>query len=103
MASSGIPCSDQSEIVDRSIGIDNSLLAFRPFDALPMLHAQHSVETFRVDVAEQPELTGRYGVLSFPSLLFLDHRGEEYYRITGFRTVEQMTRELAAAREAAGP
>ena len=38
--------------IGRAIGVDNSLLAFRTGDALPMLHAQYSVKTFCVDVAE---------------------------------------------------
>ena len=74
-------------------------------EVLTAPQVKRELETYllvRVDVEEEPELPRRYGVLSFPTLLILDHQGEEYYRITGFRTAEQMARELAAARKAAG-
>ena len=37
--------SDYSEAIGRAVGIDNGLLAFRAFDALPVLHAEHALET----------------------------------------------------------
>ena len=51
-SSERILCSDHSKAVSRAVGVDNCLLAFRPVDALSMLHAQHALETFCVDMAE---------------------------------------------------
>ena len=45
-------CSDHSKTVSRAVGVDNGLLAFGARDALPVLHAEHSFEAFRVNVTE---------------------------------------------------
>ena len=44
--------SDYSEAIDSAVGIDNGLLTSWAFDALTVLHAQHSLEAFCVNVAE---------------------------------------------------
>lgn len=53
----------------------------------------------RVDVEREPGIPARLNVLFLPSLVALDYRGEELFRLTGFHNARQ----LAAAVEAHRP
>lgn len=50
----------------------------------------------RVDVEKDPAVSARLNVVFFPSLVALDHRGEELFRLTGFHNARQLAQALRA-------
>lgn len=47
------------------------------------------INIIKVDVDEHPELTQKYGVMSIPTLVFLNN-GEEKEQVVGFRDKDEL-------------
>ena len=48
----------------------------------------------RVNVAQHPEFFDRFGALWTPTVLVLDHKGVEAYRVEGFLPAEDLLQDL---------
>ena len=53
--------------------------------------------SLKIDADVETDLASKYGVQGLPTILFIDHKGEEVHRVVGYRRPDQFLDEMDLA------